>query len=157
MAQEVEFGQGGGGKLRSFWVGMGLSVITLGIYGYFWYYLVNDELKDVGLAKGDQNLGSSNPTMSVIAILIGGMLIVPPFLSMFNYGKRVQRAQRLGGIPPEEQINPTLAFLLLFPGALLVIPAIVWYWYATKHQNAALSAVAGNPVAGGQASFANIA
>jgi len=37
MAQEVEFGNGGEGKIRSFWVGLGLTIITLGFYGLCWY------------------------------------------------------------------------------------------------------------------------
>lgn len=32
MAQEIEFPKGGEGKIRSFWVGFGLTVITLSIY-----------------------------------------------------------------------------------------------------------------------------
>jgi hypothetical protein len=47
-----------------------------------------------------------------------------------------------------ETINPTLAILLLFPGALLVIPAIGHYWYVTKHQNAAVLGAAGLATSG---------
>jgi hypothetical protein len=35
------------------------------------------------------------------------------------------------------------AFLLYFPGGLLLIPAIIHYWYVTKHQNITLRAAAG--------------
>jgi Domain of unknown function (DUF4234) len=144
MAQEVEIGGGGEGKIRSFWVGLGLTVITLGIYHLFWYYFVNDELKDVGIAKDDQHLAQSSPAMSVVAVFpIVNYLIVPPLLSVFNYSKRIKRAQRLGAVPTERQINPTLAFLLYFPGALLIIPVFVHFWYVTKHQNMAIRAAAG--------------
>lgn len=149
MAQEVEFGNGGAGKIRSFWVGLGLTVVTLGIYYWFWYYLVNDELKDIGAAKGDQNLGQSSPAMSVAAVTVGGFIIVPPYLSVFNYGKRIQRAQRLAGVDVSQQINPTLAFLLYFPGVFLFfIPLFIHYWYVTKHQNMAIRAAVGLPPAG---------
>ncbi len=143
MAQEVEFGNGAAGKIRSFWVGFGLSLLTLGIYSLCWYYFVNDELKDVGIAKDDQNLAHSSPAMSVTAIFVGGWLFVPPLLSVYNYGQRIKRAQRLGGIPRAEQINPTTAFLLFFPGSLLLIPYFVHFWYVTKHQNMALRAAGG--------------
>jgi hypothetical protein len=146
MAQEVEFGTGGSGKIRSFWVGLGLSIVTLGIYSFCWYYFVNDELKDVGIDKGDQNLAQSSPAASVAALLFGSspfVLGVPYFLSVYNYGKRIQRAQRLGDIPAEKRINPTVAFLLLFPGFILIIPIFIHYWYLTKHQNIALRAAAG--------------
>jgi hypothetical protein len=143
MAQEVEFGTGATGKIRSFAVGLGLSIITAGIYSLFWYYFVNDELKDVGISKGDENLAKSNPMMSVTAVLVGGWLIVPPLLSVYNYGQRIQRAQRLVGVPKEEQINPITAFLLFFPGGLLLVPYLFHFWYVTKHQNMAMRAAAG--------------
>jgi hypothetical protein len=146
MAQEVEFGTGGTGKIRSFWVGLGLTIVTLSIYGFCWYYFVNEEVKDVGIDKGDQNLGNSNPVASVCALLFGSsilVLCVPYFLSVYNYGKRIQRAQRLGDIPKEKQINPTTAFLLLFPGAILIVPLFLHYWYLTKHQNIAMRAAGG--------------
>jgi len=119
MAQEVEIGNNGEGKIRSFWVGFGLSAITLSLYGLCWYYFVNDELKDIGQARDDQNLAQSSPGMSVTALLVGGYFIIPPLLSVYNYGQRIKRAQRLTGVPRGDQVNPITAFLLFFPGALL--------------------------------------
>ncbi len=149
MAQEVEFGKGGEGKIRSFWVGVGLTVLTLGVYGACWYYFVNNELKDIGIAKDDQNLGQSNPSMSVVAIVLGGFTgWVAPLLSIYNYGQRIKRAQRLTGIPKERQINPVTAFLLYFPGAILIVPLFFHFWYVTKNQNMALRAAAGLPYTG---------
>jgi Domain of unknown function (DUF4234) len=148
MAQEVEFGKGGTGKIRSFWVGAGLVILTLSIYAYCWYYFLNDELKDVGIAKEDQHLAQSSPAMSVTALVIGGWVIIPPLLSVYNFGQRIKRAQRLVGIRREEQINPVLAFLLYFPGVLLIIPLFFHYWYVTKHQNMLLRAAAGLPYTG---------
>ena len=148
MAQEVEFGRGGSGKIRSFWVGFGLTIITLGIYAPCWYYFVNDELKDIGIAEDDQNLGQSSPMASVAAILLGGWLIVPWLLSVYNYGQRIKRAQRLTGIPQGHQINPTLALLMIARGAILIVPYFLHYWYVTKHQNMALRAAAGLPYDG---------
>jgi len=145
MAQEVDLQGGGIAKIRNFWVGLGLTILTLGIYYFCWYYFVNDELKDIGTAKNDPNLSSSSPMNSVIAVLIGGFVIVPPLLSVYNYGQRIKRAERLAGVPRNREINPTLAFLLVFPGWILVIPGFVHYWYVTKHQNIALRAAAGLP------------
>jgi Domain of unknown function (DUF4234) len=145
MAQEVEFGTGGEGKVRSFWVGLGLVIVTLSVYAYCWYYFLNDELKDVGIAKEDQKLAQSSPALSVTAILLGGWLIVPPLLSVYNFGQRIKRAQRLVGIPQHDQINPTVAFVLYFPGILLIVPYFIHYWYVTKHQNMAMRAAGGLP------------
>jgi hypothetical protein len=154
MAQEVEFGKGGEGKIRSFWVGAGLVVVTLGVYAFCWYYFVNDELKDVGLAKDDQNLGQSSPAMSVTA-LVGGALLswsvvgfLIPVLSVYNYGQRIKRSERLTGIPREKLINPTVALLLYFPGIVLIVPFFFHYWYVTKHQNMVMRAAGGLPYQG---------
>jgi hypothetical protein len=149
VAQEIEFGKGGEGKIRSFWVGAGLVIITLSIYAFCWYYFVNNELKDVGLAKDDQNLGQSSPTMSVTALVLGGFTLwVAPLLSVYNYGQRIKRAQRLTSIPKEDQIDPIIAFLLYFPGVLLIVPFFFHYWYVTKHQNKVLLAAGGLPYKG---------
>jgi hypothetical protein len=148
MAQEVEFGKGGSGKIRSFAVGLGLSILTLGVYSLCWYYFVNDELKDIGIAQDDQHLAQSSPAMSVTALIFGGILFLPPLLSVYNYGRRIKRAQRLVGIDRARQISPTIAFLLLFPGGVLVIPYLFHFWYVTKHQNIALRAAGGLPPSG---------
>lgn len=153
MAQEVEFGHNGEGKIRSFWVGFGLSAITLSLYGLCWYYFVNEELKEVGQTKDDQNLAQSSPALSVTALIVGGYFIIPPLLSVYNYGQRIKRAQRLGGIPRSDQINPVTAFLLFFPGALLIIPYFAHFWYVTKHQNMAVRAAGGLPYGGDMATL----
>jgi hypothetical protein len=147
MAQEVEFSKGGEGKIRSFAVGAGLTIITFGIYAPCWYYLVNDELRDIGREKNDDGLAQSSPALSVTAIVLG-FLYIPWLLSVYNYGNRIKRAQRLAGIPRDRQINPITAFLLFFPGVLLLVPYIVHYWYVTKHQNAAIRATGGLPAWG---------
>src|SRR4051794_41636165 len=142
MAQEVTLGRGGLAKLRSFWIGLLLTVLTLGIYFYFWYWLVNDELKDVGAANDDPNLAASSPATSLLAVTLGALLVLPAWLSYYNYGQRIRRAEAAVGVPEADRINPVLAFVLLVPGAILFIPALVHYWYVTKHQNQALAGAA---------------
>lgn len=126
------------GKVRSFWVGLGLNIVTLGIYYYFWYYQMNSELKAIGVAKGEPQLANSNPANSVLAVLFGGLLIVPPFMSVWNFGKRIKHAEQLAGVT--DTINATWAFLLLVPLGVLVIPALMHYHYVTKHQNSWIKA-----------------
>jgi Domain of unknown function (DUF4234) len=140
MAQEVTLGRGGLGKVRSFWIGVLLTVVTVGLYFYFWYWFVNDELKDVGAANDDPNLATSRPASSLLAVTLGALLVIPAWLSYYNYGQRIRRAQAMVGVPEHERISPVVAFLLLVPGGLLIIPTFVHYWYVTKHQNVALRA-----------------
>lgn len=145
MAQEVELGGGSTGKVRSFWVGLGLAVITLSIYYYFWYYLLNDELKEIGIAKDDPELARSSPALSLFAVLIGWIVILPP---LYNFCARIKRAERLVGIDQGQTISPVIAFLLYFPGGILYFPTVIHCWYVTKHQNAALRAAGGLPAFG---------
>src|SRR5947209_4310460 len=113
MAQEADFDNSGMAKLRSFGVGFGLTIITLGIYHLFWYYFVNGELKEVGETKRDEKLAQSSPGLSVVAFLpVVNSLIIPALVSVYKYTQRVKRAEDLGQIPSDRQIKPTLAFLL---------------------------------------------
>jgi hypothetical protein len=93
----------------------------------------------------------------VIAVLLGGWLFVPPLISIYNTGNRIRRAQTASGIDRDRAINPTNAFLLLFPGGLLIIPAFIHYWYITKHQNAAVRAAGGLPPWEGEAAPSAVA
>jgi hypothetical protein len=72
-----------------------LCVVTLGIYGWVWYYKVNREMRDFGSARGDQRLAGSKPVRSVLAITIGGLLILPPFISLVRTTGRVCEVERL--------------------------------------------------------------
>lgn len=142
MPREIAFAGGGTGKVRSFPGGLLLAVVTLGIYYYFWYYRVNDELKQIGASLGDPKLADSSPGLSVTAVLIGSFVVIPGLFSIYNYGQRIKRAQGVAGVPLEDRISPVFAFLLAFPFGVLVIPALAHYWYVTKHQNIAVRAAA---------------
>lgn len=105
-------------------------------------------MKSIGAERDDPNLASSSPTNSVAALILGFWWVVPAALTVYNYGQRIKRAQRLVDVPKERQIDPTLAFLLYFPGMLIVIPLFAHYWYVTKHQNMTLRGFAGLPLDG---------
>ena len=79
---------------------------------------------------------------------MGAWVIIPPLLSVYNYGQRIKRAQRLVGIPKQDQIDPVLSFVLYFPGILLIIPFFFHYWYVTRHQDRVMRAAAGLPYLG---------
>jgi Domain of unknown function (DUF4234) len=87
---------------------LGLSLITLGIYFFYWYWKVNDEL-----ARFERD-DSISPTRSLMAILFGWIIIVPPFIAMYNTAKHVQGDEQRLGIQPELEPALTIVFLLLF-------------------------------------------
>jgi hypothetical protein len=99
-----------------------LPLITLGIYSLVWYYKVNKEMAELGKSRGKtQELGDS-PGMSLVAITIGGFIVVPPIVSLINTFKRVQNTQRELA-PGTEVINGWLGLVL----AIVFSPALYGY------------------------------
>ena len=60
-------------KIRRPWGVFFLVLVTLGIYYLVWYYKTNRELHDYGIEV--------EPVVSLLAITLGGLLIIPPFVS----------------------------------------------------------------------------
>ena len=75
---------------------LGLMLITLGIYFWFWWYYVNREMRDFGEARGTDECGTS-PGTSLLAMTLGAFIIVPPFVSIFKGFKRMNAASALAG------------------------------------------------------------
>ena len=88
---------------------VGLTLITFGIYYWFWYFKVNREMKDLGSAKGTEECGTS-PGTSLLAVTLGAFLIVPPFVSTFRSFKRLNASSRLVGAG--DGFDAGLGFLL---------------------------------------------
>lgn len=100
---------------------LGLSFITLGIYWLYWYYKVNDEIRRY--EKDD----SVKPGIALLAVTLGWILIVPPFLSVYNTSKHIVRMQERVGIT--QTLSPALNVVLL-----LVIGIAVGL-YSQEHVN----------------------
>lgn len=84
---------------------LALSIVTVGIYFFYWYYKINDELRSF---EHDESI---SPTRSLMAILFGWIIIVPPFLAFYNTARHVQKAeQRLGAQP---QLEPALVIVIM--------------------------------------------
>lgn len=100
---------------------LGLSFITLGIYFFYWYWKINDELSSF---EHDDTI---SPTRSLMAILFGWIIIVPPFIAIYNTAKHVQGDERQMEIQPELEPALTIVFLVLF--------SIVNGLYVQEHLN----------------------
>ena len=110
MAEEVQIqGSSDPGKIRNPLGVIGLTLITLGIYGIVWYYKINKEMAAIGKAHGSEECGTS-PGTSVLAITLGCLIIVPPFVSVYKTWARLSAAERLTGTP--EGMEAGLGFLL---------------------------------------------
>jgi hypothetical protein len=53
-----------------------------------------------------------NPAVSVIAVSLGWIIIVPPFVSIYRTGERIAQMQRAAGLEPT--CIPILGLLLTF-------------------------------------------
>lgn len=99
MAEEVQIqGSSEVAKKRHPLGILGLMLITLGIYFFVWWYKVNSELAEMGRARGTTELGD-NPGNSLLAMVPGFFIIVPPYISFYNGSNRLRAAERLMGRP----------------------------------------------------------
>lgn len=101
-----------GFKRRNPWGVFGLSVITLGVYYFVWWYKINNEMNNLGI--------QCNPTMSVLAVTIGSFVFVPPFVSYYTTADRIRKAQDRTNA--SERIIPVLALLLFVVVNIFALP-----------------------------------
>ena len=97
-----------------------LTLVTLGVYFFVWYYKVNREMSDLGRARGTDELGDS-PGTSLLAVTLGALIIVPAIVSLYNTFQRTQAAARLTGVEPLNGWIALILYLLLgiaFPAYL---------------------------------------
>jgi Domain of unknown function (DUF4234)/Cytochrome b(C-terminal)/b6/petD len=99
------------GKVRSTGICILLCIVTLGIYGLVWYFMVHDEMR----RHSGEGLGGV--LALVIAIFFG---IVMPFLTSNEVGGLYERAGRPARVT-------ALTGLWYFPGALILVGPIVWF------------------------------
>jgi hypothetical protein len=85
---------------------LGLSIITLGIYWFVWYYKINVELQQF---EKDETM---SPTRSLMAMVFGWLIIVPPFIAMYNTAAHVRSSEQRAGI--QQQLEPALVLVLMF-------------------------------------------
>jgi hypothetical protein len=100
---------------------LGLTLITVGIYGLYWYYKVNEEIQRY--TRDD----TISPGRSLLAVIPGFLLIVPPFIAYYNTANHVVEMQRRRGIA--SQISPAL---------VVVIALVIWIGmaaYVQEHLN----------------------
>jgi hypothetical protein len=116
-------------KLRGpLWVGI-WSLVTLGFFALYWMYATAKHLRDYGNARG-RDLGQK-PGMTLLAITLGALIIVPAIVAIYRQAKRIQQAQQLAGVEP---MNGWLALVLY----LVVFPA--FYAYEQSELNKAWAA-----------------
>ena len=72
-----------------------LTLITLGIYGLYWWYQINREMADLGRARNVSGLGES-PALSLLAAFPGVLLLlIPTAFTIYGTTERARRAQEV--------------------------------------------------------------
>jgi hypothetical protein len=122
MAEEVQIrGTQEIAKIRNPLAPALLPFVTFGIYYLVWYFKVNKEMAELGKATGrTEELGDS-PMTSLMAVMFGWIIIVPPILSFYNTLKR-QQALRNMTTPGDNGLEPGLGLIL----GLFISPVAVY-------------------------------
>ena len=106
------------GKTRNIWlVWLVWPFLTLGIYHLVWWYKINREARDL-----DAGIEVS-PAVAVIAITLGALIIVPPWVSIFKTGDRIAKVQSAAGMPSS------------CSGALGVVASFIFGLHSLYYQN----------------------
>lgn len=98
------------GQVRGTGMVIGLFIVTLGFYGWYWWFVTHEEMK----RHSGQGLGGT--VALLLAIFVG---VVMPFLTSNEVGELyTRRGQR----------RPVSAAtgLWVFPGSLLIVLPLVW-------------------------------
>jgi hypothetical protein len=112
-------------KLRQPWVVVVLCVLTLGTYTLVWYYKINREMRDFGIERGDDELAKSRPWVSLLAVTLGALLVVPRLVSLIRTVLRLESVERLatGSPRPGGGIITLLVISSILPVIVLVARA----------------------------------
>lgn len=102
---------GGIGKVRGTGVSILLFIVTLGIYGLVWYYLVHDEM------KRHTGTGLGGGIALLIAFFVG---IASPYLASHEVG------ELYAGRGQDAPVS-ALTGLWYFPGIFILVGPIVWF------------------------------
>jgi hypothetical protein len=87
---------------------LGLSIVTLGIYWLYWYYQVNVEIRR--FEKDD----TVRPGVALLAMALGWLVIVPPFISMYNTSLHVAKMEERAKVPVPLSPAINIVILLVF-------------------------------------------
>jgi hypothetical protein len=99
------------GQPRGIGFGILLFIITLGFYSYYWVFKTEEEMKE---HTGE---GLGGVLGLVVWIVVGAVMA-------FVIPSEIGKMYRKDG---QEQPITGWTGLWLFPGAILIIPAIVWF------------------------------
>lgn len=90
-----------------------LSLVTVSLYGFWWWWDVGRQLRALG--------EPADPGRALAAVTVGFLAVVPPFQSVHRTTAMIAAAQRRAGVTPTPGPSATVAI-----AALAAPGAIVW-------------------------------
>jgi hypothetical protein len=114
------------------------TVITIGIYGIYWWYQINREMVDLGRYRNADRLGD-NAFISLLAVFPGSIIIVPAYVSLYNTVQRIQRAQEVTA--GEVTLNGMIILWLIIASFFIGITGLIVPGYIQGELNKAWIAV----------------
>ena len=113
-----------------------LTIVTLGLYLIYWWYIVNREMRDFArTVQPTHPLATTSPGTSTLAITLGALIIVPVFVTAHSTARRVGEAMSLSGLPPHDRPSPPLYMLMFTVGGLLIVPPFLYAPLLQGHLN----------------------
>lgn len=116
MADLVVTPDGIGYKRRNPWGVWLLTIVTLGVFQAVWWYKINNELRN----HGQRN----DPTVALLALLLGWVVIIPFFVTIYRTADRIRQAQEAA--PATERMIPVVGLVLMLIN--LIAPAGLPYY-----------------------------
>lgn len=107
---------------RNYWIWYAVTIVTLGIGSVVWYYLINRDAKRLADEK------RWSPAVSVVAYTVGGLVVIPLFVSIWRTWSRVRQATHADGMRAGAQ------FCLSF----IPIVNLAYWGYLQSKLNAAI-------------------
>ena len=104
-------------RVRRLWAVALLLVVTGGLYYWPWYWQVNRELRDYGRAFNPPNPLDVDLKRALLAVTVGGLVVVPAAVSVARTFERIVRAERLSGAT---RVLSSRVGLALFVAALVI-------------------------------------
>lgn len=130
-------------KVRNPWAVAALTVLTLGLYSIVWWYAINRELRDLGLARAVDGLGD-DPGRSALAFsgLSVFTLYVAWVWTVVSTSRRVRRAEAAVGTTDRLNgwISAALWILTFTIGGIIYTQSHlnrVWDFQAPQQEGAA--------------------
>ena len=109
-------------RKRNFWLWYLLSIVTLGIGALVWYYKINKDARTLAANK------AWSPALSVVAVTIGSIFIIPLLVSVWRTWSRVRVATDADGM------SAGIQFCLCF----IPVVSLAYFGYLQSKLNGAI-------------------